>query len=169
MVAAVTLEQFNDLSERPALELLLTCCASPDWAGRVLAGRPHRSRAQLLDRAAAECLQLSDAGVEQALAGHPRIGERAGGDSAEATQSRAEQSAVTTADGPVRQQLQEVNAAYEERFDRVFLIRAAGRSPEEILADARRRLGNDDGTERREVAAQLAEITRLRVEGVIRA
>ncbi len=169
MVAAVTLEQFNDLSERPALELLLTCCASPDWAGRVLAGRPYESRAQLLDRAAAECLQLTDAGGEQALAGPPRLGERADGDSAEATQSRAEQSAVTAADGPIRQQLHEVNAAYEQRFDRVFLIRAAGRSPEEILAEARRRLGNDDGTERREVAAQLAEITRLRVEGVIRA
>ena len=29
------------------------------------------------------------------------------------------------------------NAAYEERFGRVFLIRAAGRSPEQILAELR--------------------------------
>ena len=27
------------------------------------------------------------------------------------------------------------NAAYEQRFGRVFLIRAAGRPPEQILAD----------------------------------
>ncbi len=42
------------------------------------------------------------------------------------------------------------NRAYEERFDRVFLIRAAGRSGPEILAELDRRLGNDAATERAE-------------------
>ena len=45
--------------------------------------------------------------------------------------------------------LAEGNREYEKRFDRVFLIRAAGRSSAEILAELHRRLGNDDETERR--------------------
>ena len=45
------------------------------------------------------------------------------------------------------------NAAYEQRFGRVFLIRAAGRSPEQILAELQRRLRNDDETEAAEALA----------------
>ena len=48
--------------------------------------------------------------------------------------------------------------------DQVFLIRAAGRSPAEVLAELRRRLRNDPGAEQREVAEQLRPITRLRLE-----
>ena len=56
------------------------------------------------------------------------------------------------------------NAAYEQRFDRVFLIRAAGRSAEEILAELDRRLENDDATERAETVDNLRQITALRLE-----
>ena len=52
-------------------------------------------------------------------------------------------------------------------FGHVFLIRAAGRSAAEMLAELRRRLGNDPATERREVVDQLAQITRLRVERLL--
>lgn len=55
------------------------------------------------------------------------------------------------------------NRDYEERFGRVFLIRAAGRSPEEMLAELERRLGNDDDAEVAEAAGQLAEIALLRL------
>jgi hypothetical protein len=66
-----------------------------------------------------------------------------------------------------RAALAEGNREYEERFDRVFLVRAAGRSPEELLAELRRRLGNDEEIERAEVTGQLAEITALRVRGLV--
>ena len=59
------------------------------------------------------------------------------------------------------------NAAYEDRFGRVFLIRAAGRSPEEMLAELQRRLGNDDDTEAREALGQLAEIAVLRLRATV--
>ena len=48
--------------------------------------------------------------------------------------------------------------------DQVFPIRAAGRSPAEVLAELRRRLRNDPGAEQREVAEQLRPVTRLRLE-----
>jgi 2-oxo-4-hydroxy-4-carboxy-5-ureidoimidazoline decarboxylase len=74
---------------------------------------------------------------------------------------------MRTADDDVRAALVEGNRAYEQRFGHVFLIRAAGRSPEEMLAELRRRLANDEATERAEVTEQLAQITGLRVEGLV--
>jgi len=103
----------------------------------------------------------------QALAAHPRIGDRVQGSSAEAESSRREQGSMAGADDAIRAALVEGNRAYEQRFDRVFLVRAAGRSPEEMLAELRRRLGNDDATERRETTEQLAQITALRVRGLV--
>jgi 2-oxo-4-hydroxy-4-carboxy-5-ureidoimidazoline decarboxylase len=55
------------------------------------------------------------------------------------------------------------NVDYESRFGHVFLICATGRSASEILAEARRRLGNDVDTERAEVRRELRDIVRLRL------
>ncbi|MCY7325058.1 MAG: OHCU decarboxylase, partial [Microbacteriaceae bacterium] len=56
------------------------------------------------------------------------------------------------------------NRRYEHRFGRVFLIRAAGRSRAEILAELERRLLLDDQTELAIVGGQLLEIALLRLE-----
>ncbi len=74
---------------------------------------------------------------------------------------------MADADREVRAALLEGNRAYEERFDHVFLIRAAGRSPQEMLAELRRRLDNDVAAERAEVTEQLAQITALRAKGLV--
>ena len=55
------------------------------------------------------------------------------------------------------------NRAYEEKFGRVFLIRAAGRSRAEILAELRRRLELDPDAELEQVAAELRDIALLRI------
>jgi 2-oxo-4-hydroxy-4-carboxy-5-ureidoimidazoline decarboxylase len=102
-----------------------------------------------------------------ALAAHPRIGDRVAGTSVEAESSRREQSSMDDADAATRDALVEGNRAYEGRFDHVFLIRASDRSPEEMLAELRRRLDNDEETERAEVTEQLAQITALRVRGLV--
>jgi 2-oxo-4-hydroxy-4-carboxy-5-ureidoimidazoline decarboxylase len=57
-----------------------------------------------------------------------------------------------------------VNAAYERRFGRVFLICATGLTGEEILAEAERRLENDDEAEHRESVAELRKIVALRLD-----
>ncbi len=49
----------------------------------------------------------------------------------------------------------------------MFLIRAAGRSAPEILAELSRRLGNDESTERAETVNQLREIAVLRLGEVV--
>jgi len=70
---------------------------------------------------------------------------------------------MQTAADDVTARIAEGNAAYEERFGRVFLIRAAGRTPDEILAALERRLAGDDDAEAAEASVQLAEIALLRL------
>ncbi|WP_233507176.1 2-oxo-4-hydroxy-4-carboxy-5-ureidoimidazoline decarboxylase [Jiangella anatolica] len=138
-------------------ETLLACLSVPRWADDVLAGQPYAGRDALLRAADAAARELTDEELEQALAGHPRIGERGG------AQSRREQSGVVDAAG----RLAAGNAVYEERFGRVFLIRAAGRDADEILAELDRRLHNDDRTERAETVSNLREIALLRLEATL--
>ncbi|HLV73123.1 MAG TPA: 2-oxo-4-hydroxy-4-carboxy-5-ureidoimidazoline decarboxylase [Vulgatibacteraceae bacterium] len=141
---------------------LAACCASRRWLAAVAAlpggdlGELRRTSRRVLD-------ELDWADIEEALAAHPRIGERAGGDGREADWSRREQSGLDGAAAALRAAFAEGNRAYEERFGHVFLIRASGRSAREMLDELLRRLGNDAGTERREVRAELAEIVDLRL------
>ena len=161
------LRDFDELPEDEAARVLHACCASSAWGRRVLAGRPYGSPEQLLDTAARACRELAPADVDEALAAHPRIGDRAEGASTEARWSRQEQASVSDADAATRERLRTRNVEYEQRFDRVFLVRAAGRTPAQLLAELERRLGNDPGTEAGEVVEQLAQITRLRVQKLL--
>ncbi|MCW2741088.1 MAG: decarboxylase [Blastococcus sp.] len=161
-----SLDDFNDEPADRAVQLLRTCNAAPRFAAGLVAGRPFRDVDTLVARAedVARALPWNDVAI--ALAAHPRIGDRVEGSSAEAESSRREQSSMDAADDAVRAQLVEGNEAYEQRFDHVFLIRAAGRSAAEMLAELRRRLDNDEAAERAEVTEQLAQITARRVRGL---
>jgi 2-oxo-4-hydroxy-4-carboxy-5-ureidoimidazoline decarboxylase len=161
------LEQFNDEPADQAVQALRACNAAPRFSAELVAGRPYRDVETLVARAEDVARALPWEDVAIALAVHPRIGDRVEGSSAEAESSRREQSSMTGADAATRDALMEGNRAYEERFDHVFLIRASGRSPEEMLAELRRRLGNDEETERAEVTEQLAQITAMRVKALV--
>ncbi len=161
------LDALNSDPPETAAERLRACNAAPRFVAEMLAGRPYRDADALVARAERVARALPWDEVSLALAAHPRIGDRVEGSSAEAQASRREQSSMSDADAEVRAALVDGNRAYEERFDHVFLIRAAGRSPGEMLAELRRRLGNDVEDERAEVTEQLAQITALRVKGLV--
>ena len=161
------LDDFNDEPADRAVESLRACNAAPRFAVEVLAGRPYPDAGALVARAEEVARSLSWDEVSVALAAHPRIGDRPEGSSAEATASRREQSSMTEADAATRAALVDGNRAYEDRFGHVFLIRAAGRAPEEMLTELRRRLANDAEAERAEATEQLAQITGLRVKGLV--
>lgn len=148
---------------------LHACNAAPSFAPAVAAGRPYESVDTLVAWAGEVARALPWAEVEQALAAHPRIGDRVSGDSAEASSSRREQASMATAEDDVREALLQGNRDYEARFDHVFLIRAAGRAPAEMLAELQRRLTHSPEQERPEVLEQLAQITELRVRGLVSA
>ncbi|ROP33176.1 2-oxo-4-hydroxy-4-carboxy-5-ureidoimidazoline decarboxylase [Couchioplanes caeruleus] len=159
------MEAFNSLPADVLEADLLAVCAVPAWAATVAAGRPYPSRAALLSAADAAARELSWPDVLAGLSAHPRIGERAQGDSKEAAWSRREQS--TAATGGPSPELIEANRAYEERFGHVFLIFASGKTQEEILAAARERLDHDEETERPIVAGELRKIALLRLERLL--
>ena len=157
---------FDDLPDEEVRALLRGCLDVPRWAEEVAAGRPYGERDALLASADLAARSLSPAEVDQALAGHPRIGERPGaGHNVEA--SRREQAGVDPTAGDTAARLAAGNADYEERFGHVFLIRAAGRSAEEILGELDRRLANDPETERAEVADNLRQIALLRLRQAV--
>jgi len=157
---------FNELSAEVALAELTTCLHGSQWAQTVLQGRPYPSVDALAERAMTAARQLSEQALADALAAHPRIGERPTGSGAAALFSRTEQAGVTGDDGTAAA-LRQANIDYEERFGRVFLIRAAGRGATDILAEAGRRLANDDAAEGAEVREQLGEIAVLRLRQVL--
>ena len=161
---SLRLEEFNALEREAAMEVLRPCLDVGRWLTEVVDGRPYASLGDLETAARQAADPLSAEEVEGALAHHPRIGERAAGSSAEATLSRSEQAGLQASDD-VSAQLEAGNRAYEERFGRVFLIRAAGRSSEELVTALEVRLGNDPDTEDRIVADQLREIALLRLAG----
>jgi 2-oxo-4-hydroxy-4-carboxy-5-ureidoimidazoline decarboxylase len=151
----------------PDAESLRACCAADAWVARLQAARPVPSAKALLDLSDDTVLSLDDAALDQALAVHARIGERRLGSTTEDRWSRTEQAGALGAVDDVASRLADGNRRYEERFGHVFLIRAAGRSGEEMLAALEERLGNDPATERDVVRSELAEIVRLRLLKVL--
>ncbi len=149
----------------PPREDLLTCLRIGRWAD-ALASRAYGSMLDLERAAVAAATPLTEEEIEEALAAHPRIGERRDGDDAEARFSRAEQASSQSEDGGLEARLLDGNRRYEERFGRVFLIRAAGRSRAEIVSELERRLDNDDVAELAEVADQLRGIALLRLRQI---
>jgi 2-oxo-4-hydroxy-4-carboxy-5-ureidoimidazoline decarboxylase len=158
------LEEFNDLDREGAMAVLRPCLDVDRWLAEVADGRPYRGLDDLEAAARRAADPLTAEEVEGALAHHPRIGRPAAGSSAEATLSRSEQAGLQPSEEAAAR-LEAGNRAYEQRFGRVFLIRAAGRSNEEILAALETRLVNDPDTEDRIVADQLREIALLRLAG----
>jgi 2-oxo-4-hydroxy-4-carboxy-5-ureidoimidazoline decarboxylase len=155
------------LAVDPSEDELRACCAADAWLGRMSRARPFRSAKAALDLSDEIVLGLDVSSLDQALAGHARIGERRHGSTTEDRWSRSEQAGALAVGTDVQERLAEGNRRYEQRFGRVFLIRAAGRSAEEMLAALEQRLGHDDDTERDVVRRELAEIVRLRLLKVV--
>ena len=149
----MNLEKFNALPRDLAIAALLDCCAAPGAGARVADAPPFPTVEALL---AAADTALEPADLDAALAGHPRIGDRS-----VSGRSAKEQRGVGD---DVAAEFAAANAAYEARFGRIYLVCASGRSGADLLADLRRRLGNDPETEERTALRELAAINRLRLE-----
>ena len=161
------LHDFNALDDAAADDVVRPCADIDSFVDAVLAGRPYPTIDALERVAVAQASTWSDAEVEAALADHPRIGERHPGAGGSAEMSHSEQGGVDRDDVDVQTRLAEGNRRYEERFGRIFLVRAAGRSAEQILALLDERLTHDPATELRVTAGQLAEIAVRRLRGAL--
>jgi 2-oxo-4-hydroxy-4-carboxy-5-ureidoimidazoline decarboxylase len=161
------LARWNLLSDAEAVDEILPCCGSIAWARGMVARRPLQEETTLLAASVEIWRHLAEQDWLEAFRCHPRIGESrapAIASHQSAAWSEGEQRKVAEAGESAKVALAEANLEYERRFKRIFIVCAAGRSPEEILAILHRRLENDDATELREAAEQQREITQVRLK-----
>ncbi len=161
------LATFNALPVAEAERILLHCCASSRWAREVASGRPYPSVDDLCAASDSALDALTESDVDEAMAGHPRIGDRATDE--HSTASRREQAGMVDASAETVTALSEGNAEYEARFGHVYLVSADGRTGEELLALLRQRLRNDPATERAQARAELGKINRIRLRRLLAA
>lgn len=165
------MERWRELNaaDSVAVRALLTrACGSTRWVERLLARRPFASETALLAAAREEWFALGEADWLEAFTHHPKIGDRASLAArfpATHDLSAREQSAVRFAATRVSEDLAHANEAYLAKFGFIFIVCAAGKSAEEMLALLRARLPNDRATELRNAAEEQAKITALRLTG----
>lgn len=150
--------RLNEMDDDEARAALRSCCASTAWIERMMLARPFGDVPAVLDAADRALAEISEDDLDEALAGHPRIGDRPDNAS-----SAREQSGVAGSSASVLAELRDANVAYEARFGHVYLVFANGRPADELLAILRVRMTNDASTERRVLRAELAKINRARL------
>src|SRR6266849_912594 len=144
------LARWNGLPRDEAVREILPCCGSNAWADAMASKRPLQDEASLIATSDAIWRSLGEPHWVEAFRSHPRIGDsRAEKDSAAQTSawSAQEQQNAATADEAIKMALKWGNREYEQKFGRIFIVCATGKSASEILEILRRRLHNDDATE----------------------
>ena len=158
--------KLDAISAAQAAAQLRACCGCGRWVDRMIAARPFGNSARAKEQADRIWNELSPEDWLEAFKHHPRIGEKKAEvpqDATGASWSSQEQSRVAGASEDVRAELARVNEQYERRFGYIYLVSAAGKSAEELLAIARGRLRNDPATEIRVAAEEQRKIMQLRL------
>lgn len=158
------------LAALPASEAhaaLLRCCGSTAWATWMTAARPFEDAAALLRLAERTWWSLTEADHREALAAHPRIGERGTAAHAAPAWAQAEQGSTATAAAATIEALAAANLAYEAKHGSVFIVCATGRSADGMLDELRARTANDRASELRTCNEEQAKITRLRLQKLL--
>ena len=166
----IPVAELDKMAESAAAELLADCCGSSRWVSEMIAARPFGSRRAVFSAADRIWSSLSASDWVEAFEHHPRIGERT---SAVAQGERGvewssgEQAGIETAGDDVRKALAAINQEYEQRFGYIYIVCATGKTPEEMLALAHKRLRNAAGAEVRVAAEEQRKITRIRLEKLL--
>jgi 2-oxo-4-hydroxy-4-carboxy-5-ureidoimidazoline decarboxylase len=161
------LARWNLLSFQDAIQEILACCGSDEWAHQLVARRPIPDESALIAASDEIWGRLSTEDWLQAFSKHPRIGERkapADAPSTSAIWSAREQQSVAAAGESIQAALAQGNLEYEQRFGRVFIVCATGKSAAEMLEILSLRLRNDDATELQEAAEEQRKITNIRLK-----
>ncbi|KAI3430399.1 hypothetical protein D9Q98_004994 [Chlorella vulgaris] len=131
------------MSLAPSTSALLECCSCRAFAEAVAARGPYGSVDDLISAARTVWWhETSVLGWLEAFAAHPRIGDLEGlrkKFGAFADMSKGEQAAAGGAADTTLQSLADWNRKYEDRFGHIFIICAAGKSAEEMLAAVQQR------------------------------
>jgi OHCU decarboxylase len=166
----ITLEALNALPPPQFVTTLAGVFEHSPWVPeRVAAMRPFATRAQLLQamratvQAAApeEQLRLIRAHPQLAARGRNRVGLTA---ASEREQQGAGLDAITSA---LLTQIEQLNAAYLEKFAFPFILAVRGHDPASILENCRCRLAHDEAQERRTALHEIGLIAEYRLNDMV--
>jgi len=161
------LVRWNELRRKDAEREILACCGSRTWAASMASKRPIQDEASLLAASDVAWQNLKEADWLEAFRSHPRIGETLEEKTATAQSSAwsaQEQKKAAAADEAIKMALLWGNREYEQKFRRIFIVCATGKSASEILEILRRRLHNDEATELRQAAEEQRQIMHIRLK-----
>lgn len=158
------LAEWNGMGLDDAADVIQACNGSPVWATLVAYNRPFDSPAALFAASDEIWRSLPEEDWREAFDSHPRLGEsRAKAATEKSLSWSAGEQSTANPDDATREALAQGNFEYEEKFGRIFLLCATGRSAAEMLAILRKRMQNDAATELREAVEQQQLITQLRL------
>ena len=159
------LARWNSLDADEAAREALPCCGSHAWAAALAAKRPIADEASLVETSSAIWRELPEPAWREAFDSHPRIGQQhaVAHATTESLQWSAKEQQNISSDDAAALALEQANHRYEQRFGRIFIVCATGKSSTEILGLLEARLHSDDATELREAAEQQRQITQLRL------
>jgi 2-oxo-4-hydroxy-4-carboxy-5-ureidoimidazoline decarboxylase len=160
------LVRWNSLDPAAAAREVFPCCGSQAWAAALVSKRPIADETSLIKASTSVWLALPEEAWQEAFDSHPRIGERHA--QTHATEdalrwSAQEQRTTLSENGTAKLALEEANRHYEQKFGRIFIVCATGKTALEILTILEARMKNDSATELREAAEQQRQITQLRL------
>jgi 2-oxo-4-hydroxy-4-carboxy-5-ureidoimidazoline decarboxylase len=161
------LARWNALPLDDAARELLPCCGSNAWAMAMASRRPIHEEAALLSASDEIWRGLSEADWLEAFRSHPRIGETYTEQHVvvqSSAWSEQEQQKAAVAEEAVKTALKWGNREYEQKFGRIFIVCATGKSASEILEILRRRLHNDDATELQQAVEEQRKIMHIRMK-----
>jgi OHCU decarboxylase len=165
-----TLTIFNSLPEPAAITQLLSICGSTRWANQLAAARPFTNIESLYTAADQIWSTMQEPDWLEAIATHPRIGDRKPAHALAQSQkwSSQEQSQTQLAEASTLEALAEGNRTYEEKFGITYIVCATGKSAADMLAILNHRLSSTREAELRAAAAEQQKITRIRLEKWLR-
>jgi 2-oxo-4-hydroxy-4-carboxy-5-ureidoimidazoline decarboxylase len=158
------LEAWNRIEQADATQMILPCNGSVAWSIGMVNARAFETPEEMFAASDKVWLGLTASDWQQAFDSHPRIGEHKAKPATEQSLkwSAGEQSAAGI-DVATQDKLAAANREYEQKFGRIFIVCASGKSAAEMLAILQTRLANDAATELKEAAEQQRQITQLRL------
>jgi 2-oxo-4-hydroxy-4-carboxy-5-ureidoimidazoline decarboxylase len=159
------LAKWNSLDAAYAAREILPCNGSSAWADGLVALRPFVTPEELLVISDRVWANLAEDDWHEAFDSHPRIGQqhaRVATSESLAWSSEEQRAAMSTEDAQ-KLALAEGNRQYEEKFGRIFIVCATGKSATEILTILNARMKHTAADELLEAAEQQRQITQLRL------
>jgi 2-oxo-4-hydroxy-4-carboxy-5-ureidoimidazoline decarboxylase len=160
------LARWNSLDPAAAAQEVLPCCGSHAWASALASKRPIANEATLIKISSSIWFSLPEEAWQEAFNSHPRIGQNHAQTRAtkESLRWSAQEQRMAVSDNDTTKlALEEANRRYEQKFKRIFIVCANGKTSSEMLTILEARIHNNTATELREATEQQRQITELRL------